>query len=31
VGANLVQSSFTGFCPMVPVLKKLGIKSGSAF
>lgn len=31
VGANLVQASFTGFCPMVAVLKKIGIKSGSAF
>jgi len=31
VGANLVQSSFTGFCPMATVLKKFGIKSGSAF
>jgi hypothetical protein len=31
VGANLVQASFTGFCPMATVLKKIGIKSGSAF
>ena len=31
VGANLVQSSFTGFCPMATVLKKIGIKPGNAF
>ncbi|MDC5806271.1 DUF2892 domain-containing protein [Vibrio europaeus] len=24
VGANLIQSAFTGFCPAVVVLKKLG-------
>lgn len=31
VGANLLQASFTGFCPMVIILKKLGVKSGCAF
>ena len=31
VGANLLQSSFTGFCPLVPILKKLGIAPGQAF
>ncbi|MBS0587389.1 MAG: DUF2892 domain-containing protein [Proteobacteria bacterium] len=31
VGANLLQSAFTGFCPMAMFLKKLGIKPGSAF
>ncbi|WP_292988912.1 DUF2892 domain-containing protein [Nitrosomonas sp.] len=31
VGANLLQSAFTGFCPMAMLLKKLGIKPGSAF
>ncbi len=31
VGANLLQSAFTGWCPMVIVLKKMGIKPGSAF
>ncbi len=31
VGANLLQSSFTGFCPMVLALKKLGIKPGRAY
>jgi hypothetical protein len=31
VGANLLQSAFTGFCPMAIVLKKIGVKPGSAF
>ena len=31
VGANLLQSAFTGFCPMAVVLKKLGMKTGEAF
>ncbi|MCO6184716.1 DUF2892 domain-containing protein [Rhizobium sp. L1K21] len=31
VGANLLQSAFTGFCPLAMILKKLGVKSGSAF
>ncbi|PLX90574.1 MAG: DUF2892 domain-containing protein [Desulfuromonas sp.] len=31
VGANLVQASFSGFCPLVKVLKKMGLKSGAAF
>ncbi|MEI8296638.1 MAG: DUF2892 domain-containing protein [Pseudomonadota bacterium] len=31
VGANLLQSSFTGFCPLAKMLQRLGIKSGSAF
>lgn len=30
-GANLLQASFTGFCPLVVVLKKLGVKPGAAF
>lgn len=25
IGANMVQSAFTGFCPAVWVLKKLGL------
>ncbi|WP_085446193.1 YgaP family membrane protein [Magnetofaba australis] len=25
IGANMFQSGFTGFCPLVIVLKKLGI------
>jgi hypothetical protein len=31
VGANLLQSSFTGFCPLVRILKSMGIKPGQAF
>lgn len=31
VGANLLQAAFTGFCPLVRILKFLGIKSGEAF
>ncbi len=31
VGANLLQASFTGFCPLAMILKKLGVKSGCAF
>jgi hypothetical protein len=26
VGANLLQSGFTGFCPLATILKKLGVK-----
>ncbi|WP_334129443.1 YgaP family membrane protein [Sneathiella sp.] len=31
VGANLLQSAFTGFCPAALVLRKLGVKPGPAF
>lgn len=31
VGANLLQASFTGFCPLAMVLKKLGVQPGKAF
>ena len=31
VGANLVQASFTGFCPLAKILKALGFKTGVAF
>jgi hypothetical protein len=31
VGANLLQSSFTGFCPLAIILKRIGIKPGHAF
>jgi len=31
VGANLLQASFTGFCPLVKILKPLGVKTGKAF
>ncbi len=31
VGANLLQSSFTGFCPLAIILKKSGVRPGPAF
>ncbi|TNF88158.1 MAG: DUF2892 domain-containing protein [Gammaproteobacteria bacterium] len=31
VGANLLQASFTGFCPLVKILKAFGSKPGAAF
>ena len=31
IGANLLQSALTGFCPMAMLLKKLGVKPGCAF
>ena len=31
VGANLLQSSITGFCPMAIILKTVGVKPGNAF
>ena len=31
VGANLLQSSFTGFCPLAKILKAMGLRPGEAF
>lgn len=31
VGLNLLQSAFTGFCPLATILKKLGKQPGPAF
>ena len=31
VGANMLQASFTGFCPMAMILKALGKQPGCAF
>lgn len=31
VGANLLQSAFTGFCPLAMILKAVGVKPGEAF
>ena len=31
VGANLLQASFTGFCPLAKILKAMGVKSGVMF
>ena len=30
VGANLLQSAFTCFCPLEMILKKLGVRSAAA-
>jgi glucan phosphoethanolaminetransferase (alkaline phosphatase superfamily) len=29
VGANLLQSAFTNWCPMITILKKLGVPEGT--
>ena len=31
VGINLLQSSFTGFCPLAKILKSMGARPGVAF
>ncbi len=31
VGFNLLQSAFTGFCPLAKILKGAGCKPGQAF
>ncbi len=31
VGVNLIQSSFTGFCPAALIFRKLGCRTGEAF
>ena len=31
VGANLVQASITGFCPLAKILKMIGARPGQAF
>ena len=31
VGLNLLQSAFTGFCPLAIILKKAGVNPGAAF
>lgn len=31
IGANMLQSAFTGFCPAAMIFKVLGIKEGCAF
>lgn len=31
IGANLLQSAFTGICPAAFLLKRFGVKSGCAF
>lgn len=31
VGLNLLQSAFTGFCPLATILKRMGKQPGAAF
>ena len=31
VGANLIQSAFTGFCPAAIAFRRLGLRPGCAF
>ncbi len=31
IGANMLQASFTGFCPAAILFKRLGIRAGTAF
>lgn len=31
IGLNLLQASFTGFCPAAMVFRKLGFNAGNAF
>lgn len=31
VGANMLQASFSGFCPLASILSRLGINPGAAF
>ena len=31
VGANMLQSAFTGFCPLAKFLKHFGMRPGEAF
>jgi len=31
VGANLMQSAFTGFCPAAMIFRKLGLREGCDF
>lgn len=31
IGANMLQSAFTGWCPAAMLFKKLGVREGVAF
>ena len=31
IGLSLIQSAFTGFCPLAMILRKVGLKPGCAF
>ena len=30
-GLNMIQASFTGFCPAAAIFKRLGVRQGAAF
>jgi hypothetical protein len=30
-GVNMIQASFTGFCPAAMIFKRLGVKAGCTF
>lgn len=30
-GANMIQASFTGFCPAAAIFRALGVRAGTAF
>ena len=31
VGLNMFQASFTGFCPLAKIAKRVGVEGGNAF
>ncbi len=31
IGVHLIQAAFTGFCPLVMILKSMGLKPGEIF
>ncbi|MEY8838245.1 DUF2892 domain-containing protein [Cribrihabitans sp. XS_ASV171] len=31
IGANMLQSAFSGFCPAAMIFKAMGVKGGCAF
>lgn len=31
IGLNMIQASFTGFCPAASIFRKLGLRAGCAF
>jgi hypothetical protein len=31
VGLNMLQASFTGFCPLARIAKRFGVEPGNAF
>ena len=31
IGLNMLQASFTGFCPLASMAKRFGVKGGNAF